>query len=196
MNSQHDESDEELARKAQDGCLQSMEALVIRHQNRLFRFLLAKTQNRSNAEDLMQETFVKAYRKIHRFNPKYAFSTWLFTIANRLAVSAWRKYKPTVDEIPEITDSAPCPATQTERDDNRENLWELARIALNDTEYTALWLHYGEDLSIVEIAQTLRRTQTGEKVLLHRERKKLSKILTPTTLANQKSDLTLQHNAT
>ena len=67
MNSQHDESDEELARKAQDGCLQSMEALVIRHQNRLFRFLLAKTQNRSNAEDLMQETFVKAYRKIHRF---------------------------------------------------------------------------------------------------------------------------------
>ena len=196
MNSQHDESDEELARKAQDGCLQSMEALVIRHQNRLFRFLLVKTQNRSNAEDLMQETFVKAYRKINRFNPKYAFSTWLFTIANRLAVSAWRKYKPTVDEIPEITDSAPCPATQTERDDNRENLWELARIALNDTQYTALWLHYGEDLSIVEIAQTLRRTQTGVKVLLHRARKKLSKSLTPTTRANQNSDLTFQPNAT
>ena len=149
----------------------------------------------SNAEDLMQETFVKAYRKIHRFNPKYAFSTWLFTIANRLAVSAWRKYKPTVDEIPEITDSAPCPATQTERDDNRENLWELARIALNDTQYTALWLHYGEDLSIVEIAQTLRRTQTGVKVLLHRARKNWQS-LTPTTRANQNSDLTFQPNAT
>ena len=196
MNSQDDESDEELARKAQDGCLQSMEALVIRHQNRLFRFLLAKTQNPSNAEDLMQETFVKAYRKIHRYNPKYAFSTWLFTIANRLAVCAWRKSKSTVDEIPEITDSAPCPATQTEKDDNRENLWKLARLALNDAQYTVLWLHYGEDLSIVEIAQTLRRTQTGVKVLLHRARKKLSKSLTPTTRANQNSDLTFQPNAT
>ena len=182
-------SDAELARRAGDGCLPSMEALIVRHENRLFRFLHARMQNRSNAEDLMQETFLKAFRKIHRYNPKYAFTTWLFTIANRLAASAWRKHRPMAEDLPDVQDEAPCPASLTEQNDTRENLWTHARQLLNDAQYAVLWLHYGEDLPVKEIARALRRTSTGVKVLLHRARNNLGHSLADTSHNPRQPDL-------
>jgi RNA polymerase sigma-70 factor (ECF subfamily) len=146
-------------------------------------------QNRSNAEDLMQETFLKAFRKIHRYNPKYAFTTWLFTIANRLAASAWRKHRPMAEDLPDVQDEAPCPASLTEQNDTRENLWTHARQLLNDAQYAVLWLHYGEDLPVKEIARALRRTSTGVKVLLHRARNNLGHSLADTSHNPRQPDL-------
>ena len=55
----------------------------------------------------MQDTFIIAYRKLERYNPEYAFATWVFTIANRLAISNYRKQKPQVEEFDFATDETP-----------------------------------------------------------------------------------------
>ena len=167
-------SDSQLAADAANGCLKSMESLFLRHEQRLHRFLFSRMQDHTQAEDLLQETFIIVCRKIHRYNARYAFTTWLFTIANRLAASAWRKHRPTEQIMPGIEDSSPGPASVAEANDKRDNLWSSARELLNDSQYAALWLHYGEDLPVRDIAQSLGKTTPGVKVLLHRARKKLA----------------------
>ena len=52
--------------------------LVRRFDQQVLRFLDTMVNNRQDAEDLAQDTFVKAYKNIHRFNPEYKFATWLF----------------------------------------------------------------------------------------------------------------------
>ena len=88
----------QLAIAAQGGCIESFEALVEQFEKPLYRFLLTKTGNHHQAEDLVQDTFLITYRKLNRFNPAYPFSSWIFTIANRLAISYFRKQKPMQEE--------------------------------------------------------------------------------------------------
>lgn len=174
-----------LAQEAGKGSLRAMEDLVHRHQTRLYRFLLARTQDQWTAEELVQDAFVIAWRKIHRYNPRYAFTTWLFTIANRLAASEWRKHRPSTTQVPEIEDSSPGPVDVTLKKEARENLWTTARKMLTDSQYAALWMHYGEDMPIREIAGTLRKTIPGVKLLLFRGRRRMAEVLEkPVTAAN------------
>ena len=60
----------ELAQAAQGGCMESFEQLVSRFEGQLFHFLLKKTGDHHLSQDLLQTTFVIAYRKLHRFNPE------------------------------------------------------------------------------------------------------------------------------
>src|SRR5947207_13667977 len=83
-------SPEELARRCQAGCLESFEQLVRRYENQIFNFLRQFTHNQHDAEDLTQETFVKAYRGLHRYKSSLAFAPWLFVIARRTAASHFR----------------------------------------------------------------------------------------------------------
>ena len=166
-------SDQKLAVQAANGCLASMEKLFQKHHPKIYRFLLAKTQIREEAEDLTQETFLTACRKIHQYNPQYSFSTWLYTIAQRLATSAWRKKRPTTSKLPDLEDTANSPDQQAQASEHKENLWAKARTILNSNQYTAIWLHYVEDLPISEIAKALNKTTPGVKLLLFRARKKL-----------------------
>ncbi len=80
-----------LAARARSGCLTSFTELVERFEGRLFNFLLRRTRSIADAEDLAQETFVRAWRAIGQYNPRWQFSTWLFTIAHRLAVTEYRR---------------------------------------------------------------------------------------------------------
>ena len=174
--------DAQLAEKAKEGSLQAMETLVNRHHARIFRFLVSKTQTRFDAEDLTQETFLKACRNIQKYNPKHPFSTWLYTIAQRLATSAWRKSRPTTNNIPELADSENVPHQNLENYENSNNLWTIAREILNHNQFTAIWLHYVEDMALSEIAASLRKTVPSVKLLLFRARKKLTNHLSPALL--------------
>jgi RNA polymerase sigma-70 factor (ECF subfamily) len=176
------EVDAVLAAKASEGSLDAMETLVNRHHDRIFRFLVSKTQNRSDAEDLTQETFLKACRNIHQYNPKHPFTAWLYTIAQRSATSAWRKQRLTTHEIPEVSDEQSAPDQNLQTHELRNNLWVQAREILNHNQYSAIWLHYVEELTLTEIASALRKTVPGVKLLLFRARKKLTTHLSPSSL--------------
>jgi len=69
----------------------ALEDLIDRHGPRLYHYLLRILDNEAEAADLAQETFVRVYQNRARFNPRYKFSTWLYTIATNLARDVQRR---------------------------------------------------------------------------------------------------------
>ena len=78
-------SDKQLVRETRAGCLNSFGALAQRYQTRLLHFLLHRLNDRDMAEDVVQDTFLQAYRNVDQYNERWEVSTWLFTICRRLA---------------------------------------------------------------------------------------------------------------
>jgi RNA polymerase sigma-70 factor, ECF subfamily len=73
-----------------DGDRRAFGELVERYQNRLLNFVYRTTGDRERAEDLVQETFIRVYRHLHRFDQSKKFSTWIYTIASNLAKNELR----------------------------------------------------------------------------------------------------------
>jgi RNA polymerase sigma-70 factor (ECF subfamily) len=168
----------ELARRAQGGCADSFAELTRRFRPRLLNLLCSQMgAAHCDAEDIVQESLVRAFQNLHRFDHHFCFSTWLFTIAVRMARDHARRQKrrpPQVSlEEAQCRSREPDIPDRAERLDAVDNLWQTARRVLTDSQYTALWLRYAEDLSPAEIAQIMRKSRIGVRVLLHRSRSKL-----------------------
>jgi RNA polymerase sigma-70 factor (ECF subfamily) len=184
---QTEQASERLAERSKAGCFDSFEQLVARYESQIFNFLRQFTGNHHDAEDLTQETFVKAYRNLHRYNSSFSFATWLFTIARRTAASHFRSaYR--FEELPASEESIEeSPATALERKDERNSVWRLVRT-LKPKQAEALWLRYAEGFSVAETARIMRTNQIHVKVLLHRARCNLSKTLTQRGLGSEIRD--------
>jgi RNA polymerase sigma-70 factor (ECF subfamily) len=170
-------SDEQLVRESQAGSLPAFEELVYRYERRIYGFVAQFCRNREDASEVTQETFVKAFQALGQFDAGHIFAAWLFTIARRKCIDHHRASPPeSAEDMPEAVDVADPAEILADREDSR-SLWQLARRALSQTQFQALWLRYVEDLSIAEIAQVLRKTQTYVKVLLFRARSALGREL-------------------
>ena len=86
-----DETDEQLMRRYQRGEARAFETLMRRHRTAVHSFLLRLTGERSRAEDLVQETFLRLIGAAPGWEPRAAVRTWLFTIARNLATDAARR---------------------------------------------------------------------------------------------------------
>ncbi|MCH7546799.1 MAG: RNA polymerase sigma factor [Planctomycetes bacterium] len=180
----HDMPDpQELACRAQAGSLSAFALLVERYQSGVFNFVFRRVGNVEDAEDLTQEAFVRAWERINRYSTKWRFSTWLYTIASRLAINHLRsrnrrKIVEQNTENPERQANAVSARTQLSLDDHPdENIWNIAaRILLGD-QYTMLWLKYAEDLSSREIARVMGKSQVSVRVTLFRARERLADCL-------------------
>ncbi len=162
-----------LAVAAKGGCIDSFEQLVARLEGRLFAFLIQKTGNHHLAQDLLQSTFVTAYRKLHRYNPKYAFTTWIYTIASRLAINHFRRKRPIeVEHADQATDTNP--RSDLIASEMARGIWSQAREFLPEGQFTALWHFYGEERNLAETADVMNKSVGSVKVLLHRARRKLA----------------------
>jgi RNA polymerase sigma-70 factor (ECF subfamily) len=85
-------NDDFLIRETLAGNQQAFRLVVLRYQRPLFRFLGLLGFRGPPAEDLAQETFLRAFKALYSFDPtRAAFSTWLFTIARRLAIREWQR---------------------------------------------------------------------------------------------------------
>jgi RNA polymerase sigma-70 factor (ECF subfamily) len=166
-------SDEELASKVATGSRSSFEELVSRYSSRLFYFLRHRFKTDQDIEDLIQETFLKAFRNIERFSPERKFSTWLYTIAIRQAISRFRSEKKISTSL-DPASSPPGPEDIVIQKEESQNIWHLAS-KLGERQYEALWLHYGEDMPIKEMAKILNKKPITVRVLLHRARLNLGK---------------------
>jgi RNA polymerase sigma factor (sigma-70 family) len=120
---------------------------------------------------------VRAFQAIEQFDPQRSFAPWLFTIARRKCLDLYRAARHPVDEqAPELVDEDD-PAQLLARQEERQGLWGLARRNLPKPQFQALWLKYSEEMSVVEIAQVLGKTQAHVKVLLFRARRALGREL-------------------
>jgi RNA polymerase sigma-70 factor, ECF subfamily len=165
-----------LAERSRAGCAASFEALVVHFERRIYGYLYQMTGNQHDAEDLTQVTFLKAFRNIHRYQPNHAFNAWLFTIAKRTALNHFRDRRPAEELGTDLAAESEHPGTVLEREDDRAAIWELART-LKPAQYEALWLRYGEEFSIAQIARVMKTNSLRVRVLLHRARSILAKKL-------------------
>jgi RNA polymerase sigma-70 factor (ECF subfamily) len=168
-----------LVSAAREGSQAAFAQLVKHYETRVFNFLLQWVGNRHDAEDLAQETFVQAYAGLPRYDARWSFSTWLYTIARRRAIGHWRATK-SWESLPEEAgwESLEAdPAANAAETDDRRRIWHLAR-RLPETQFTVLWLHYAEDFPVEQIARILGTNRIHVRVTLFRARRALARHLT------------------
>lgn len=168
-------SDENLVLKAGAGSRDCFEELVSRYSGRLFHFFRKKISSDQETEDLIQEAFLKVYRNLHRYDPKWKFSTWLYTIASRLAISYFRSVKIKTPEI-SAKNRTLDPEEALVKKEASQNLWATAK-ELSPSQYEVLWLFYAEGMSIKEVAKVLKKSQVTVRVQLHRARLELAGLI-------------------
>ncbi len=183
--SNHDESSEVLAAQARAGSKPAFAELVARYEAPLFNFLLMRVRTAEDAEELTQDAFLRAWRKLDLYRSEWKFSTWLFTLARHLAASRQRAAPPATvgDEAAEAMCLRPDPSGALADTEERANLWSLAERVLTPDQRSALWLRYAEDRTVTEIAQILGRNGTAVRVLLFRARASLGRHLDPASKA-------------
>lgn len=169
-------SDEKLASKAQAGDSSAFEMLVHRHRDRVLRHLSLRIRHEQDAEDLTQETFLKACKNLYRYDPRRPFSAWLFTIAARLAISHARTRRNAAGTWNlEVTTGGQDPQAIIAQREAVGNLWSLAKRQLSQKQYRAIYLRCSREMAVKEIAKEMKITPIHVKVLLHRARKRLLK---------------------
>lgn len=169
-----------LAARAGAGDDAAFVELVHAASDRLFNFLYRLSGQAQDAEDLCQETWLKAWRALDRYQPGRPFLPWLFTIARRTLLNHRRAARP-LEPLDEDLPAPAAPPVPVARDD-LEHLWRLAR-GLPPRYHHVLWLYYGEGLNAREVAAVLRTRPLVVKVLLHRARRALLAVLRRTQTA-------------
>ncbi|QJW96340.1 RNA polymerase sigma factor [Frigoriglobus tundricola] len=173
----------EWIRDAQAGDRSAFARLVERYWDRLYRWLYHLTRDRHAAEDLTQETFLRALAALKTFRPGSNFRAWVFRIGHNNFVNQKRADRRTKQQLPE---DAPAPegATAESTAENREAL-EVVERAVADlpTPFrAALMLAVHEGLSYREVAKVLGTTEETARWRVFKARQKLMKVLSPELL--------------
>lgn len=167
-----------LRLKRQDAAL--FDELIVRYQHRLLRYLLFLCGERTLAEDLFQEVWMRVLTRGAQFNGKARFETWLFTIARNLLIDLRRKRTmSSLDELLEvgdendrpvgieIVDNDPTPFEQFSRLEDRERVAE-ALLELDALHREVLVLRFHEEMSLEEIAKVTHAPLSTVKSRLYR----------------------------
>lgn len=168
----------------------ALDELMQRWREPLVRYLMRMLGENTAAEDLAAEVFVQVYRQRHRYQPRSAFSTWMFAIAHRLACNhlRWRRRHPNVPLDNPDPDSGNIGDTLAAKDASpdaallkQESVAAVRQAigALPEDLRTALVLFEYENLSMKEIAEVLGCTAKAVENRLYRARHELRGHLTP-----------------
>jgi RNA polymerase sigma-70 factor (ECF subfamily) len=169
-------SAEELAGRARAGSRAAFNALVARYEKPLYHYLRVRAGSPEDAEELCQEAFLRAWQRLDAYDDRWRFSTWLFTLASRLSISALRRRRgPTlgVESLADV-ESGEDPLAVAGRREERDNLWRLAREVCTADQRAALWLCYVEGLPAKEIAAVIGKREATVRVILFRARGRLA----------------------
>jgi len=181
-------SDETLAVEARNGSQDAFQELVERYERPVFGLIVRIVRSAETAEDLAQETFLKAYRALSRFDAERRFSSWLFKIAHNTALDALRREgHDTLSLDAPVGDSEEAP--ELPEDPGAENPFErasgralgraleaaLGRIRAEYREI--LLLRFVEELSYEEIAEVLGSPLGTVKIHIYRARRDLARAM-------------------
>ena len=144
----------------------------------IYHYVFRLVGQGQDAEDVTQETFVKAFRALHKVDTDRPLVNWLYTIARRTALNHLRARKDWVELPPEPLGDGPGPRKNVETADTVGQIWKEARRLLKAAEFETLWLRYGENLSVQETAETSGRSLSSVKTLIHRARHRLAALRT------------------
>src|SRR5215204_2497393 len=166
--------DKELVTRTLSGDVRSYEELVNRYERLVGRVVYPYARREISVEDLVQETFLRAYDRLETFNPEYRFKTWLLAIANNLGVDTLRRRRETVEFNPETHAGAGRGPEAVAVDADRARSVQESVMALPETYSVPLVLRYAESLTYAEIAEILDITIPALKSRLFRARNMLA----------------------
>ncbi len=149
--------------------------LIRRYQDSVFNLLMKMTGHWHDADELTQETFLRAYRRLASYDPRYNFKNWVITIAVHLARNRWRSFfrRRRAEEAA----APPLETDATDSSDPRLDALQEALQRLPEKLRAPLLLRYMEDYSFDEIARTLGIGVSAAKMRVQRARTELARHL-------------------
>jgi RNA polymerase sigma-70 factor (ECF subfamily) len=180
-------TDRELVEQARAGDAEAFGSLVRRHQKRIFRLAYHLVRSGAEAEDVTQETFVRAYQALDRFDGRSEPFTWLYRIAVNLSLNSIRARKPTKDSTPsddpriegllsELRPQQPDPAASSQQRQLAAALCE-GIDTLSDTLRTTLILVCIDGVAHEEASRILGCPEGTVAWRVHEARRKLREYL-------------------
>ncbi len=175
-----------IINKAKKGEQIAFTSLLDLYWNEVFGFMLVRTENETDAEDVTIETFAKAFDKIETYNPEFQFNTWLIAIAKNVHIDLLRKKKSNhfieisddENEIAyEIADSTPTAEDELIIEQNLSQLLLFIK-ELKPHYQEVIQLRYFQELSYQEISEQLNEPLNNVKIKLLRAKKLLAEIIT------------------
>ena len=171
--------------KAKVGDQVAFTTLLDYYWNEVYGFMLQRTQNETDAEDITIETFAKAFDKIATYNPDFQFNTWLISIAKNVHIDMLRKKKSTLfiditdeedSQAYNIADSSPSAEDKLITEQNLSRLLQCIK-ELKPHYQEVIQLRYVQELSYHEISQELEEPLSNVKIKLLRAKKLLAEII-------------------
>ena len=164
-----------------EGKTSRYEYFLDKYGQQVFTLIVRIVASQEDAEELTQDTFLKAFRHLSSFKAESNFSTWIYRIAYNTAISAVRKKK---YDLFDMDDTLLANISDEQIDDtlNDESEVQIAKLnkamkKLDADERAVITLFYMEDKPVSEIALILGMTESNTKVKLHRIRKKLGSVV-------------------
>jgi RNA polymerase sigma-70 factor, ECF subfamily len=171
-----DITDEQLATRTADGEIQAFEEIIDRYQTRLLRYASNLLRDTADAEDVVQDSLLSAYKNINSFDPSKKFSSWIYRIVHNGAISKIRKVWRYLPMLPDFD----WPSGEDLEDDYyKKELTETMKSCLDDLDLKyreVMILYYLEDNSYDEISDILRLPTSTVGVRLRRAKIKLKDI--------------------
>jgi len=187
------ESEGAIVTAAKGGDAHAFEKLVLRYKRRVFATALRITNNREDAEDVVQESFHKAFLHLATFEERSQFSTWLIRIAMNEALMLVRRRRGIIEVLPDNSDDGVNPVSEAfvdQRPDPEETCWRRERAqlltqAINQLApktRTTILLRDIEEISVEETAEILDTTVSAIKARVFHGRRKLRRSVIPALL--------------
>ena len=182
-------NDEAAAARAKAGDADAFRVLVERHSRSLFRLAFRMTGNEQDAEDIVQDTFLRAYRRIGKFDERASFGTWLYRITVNCSLDLVRARKrrseqsgPANPEMDDLIQSLPSTGATPDRmamsGEARQRIAE-AMEELSASERTAFVLRHFEGMCIDEVSRVLGCRPGAARHCVFRAVQKLRRALEP-----------------
>ena len=182
-------SDEAAAARAKAGDADAFRVLVERHSRPMFRLAFRMTGNEQDAEDIVQDTFLRAYRRIGKFDERASFGTWLYRITVNCSLDLVRARKrrseqsgPANLEMDDLIQSLPSSGATPDRmamsGQARQRIAE-AMEELSASERTAFVLRHFEGMCIDEVSRVLGCRPGAARHCVFRAVQKLRRALEP-----------------
>ena len=160
--------------------------LLDSYWNEVYGFMLQRTENETDAEDITIETFSKAFDKIATYNPEFQFNTWLIAIAKNVHIDLLRKKKSSLfiditdeeDDIAySVADTSPSAEDKLITEQNLSRLLQFIK-ELKPAYQEVIQMRYFQEMSYQEIADDLEEPLNNVKIKLLRAKKLLAEIIT------------------
>ncbi|MBN1790364.1 MAG: RNA polymerase sigma factor [Bacteroidales bacterium] len=172
--------DNQLINRILDGAVQEYSILINRHKDLAFTLAYRLLSNREDAEETVQDAFVKAYRNLKGFRQDSKFSTWFFRIVYNTAISKKRSRKSTfqwIDELPFVKESPDRSSEEEDMMAERGSMLDRALQRLSEDERVLITLFYINESTVEEIHGITGLSKSNIKVKLFRARKKLQDLV-------------------